>query len=661
MRQSVLRGMNAGMTRLTPLTLALLLCATPALAANSAPQAVPIAQTVPDAVDTPYPGTIQLDVDASDTARGLFKVVETIPVAAGTRQLTLLYPQWLPGNHAPTGPLTQLVDLTFEAGGKKLEWKRDPVELYAFHVALPEGTREVTARFLHTAPLQDSEGRVTMTPEMLNLQWEKASLYPAGHYVRQIRVKPRLTLPTGWTPAVALDGAVQLNGSWAWAETSYETLVDSPVFAGKNFRKWDLGQQVTLNLVADKAEGLAAKDEHIAAYKALVDEALLAFGAKHFDRYEVLLAATDKLGGIGLEHHRSSENTLDADAFTDWAKGESDRDLVPHEFSHSWSGKYRRPARLWTPDYRQPMQGDLLWAYEGQDEFWGIVLAARSGLQSKAMVLGQLANSAAKYSEQAGRRWRSIEDTGFDPAMGYRRGKPWGSLARGTDYYSEGALVWLEADQIIRESSGGKKSIDDFAKAFFGMNPGDFGELTFEFKDVVSTLQGVQNHDWAAFLDKALNQSGVPAPLGGIEKGGYKLVWKDEPNPYDKARMAAAKGLALTHSLGLTLDKDGKAQAVQWDSPAFNAGLTPGTKLVAVNGQTYSADELKKAISAAKDGSGIELLVMRGDRYRTVKIDYRGGLRFPWLERAAPGTTPTGLDQLLAPRRPLPKAKAKAK
>lgn len=356
---------------------------------NSAPVAAAVTRAVPEPQDRPYPGTMTLDIDASDTARGLFKVTQTVPVAPGTTRLTLLYPQWLPGNHAPTGPITQLVDLHFTAGGKALVWKRDPVELHAFHVDLPEGTREVTARFLHTSPLQDSEGRVTMTPDMLNLQWEKASLYPAGHYVRQIRVKPTLTLPQGWTAATALDGPSQSGARLTWAETDYETLVDSPLFAGRNARKWDLGNRVTLNLVADKPEQLEAKPEHIAAYRALVDEALLAFGAKHFDRYEVLLAATEKLGGIGLEHHRSSENSFDGDAFTEWDKNESDRDLIPHEFAHSWSGKFRRPARIWGPDYRQPVQGDMLWAYEGQDEFWGLVLSARSGLQSKDMEIGR--------------------------------------------------------------------------------------------------------------------------------------------------------------------------------------------------------------------------------------------------------------------------------
>lgn len=626
----------------------------PALSATlSAPQAVPLPRQLPDAADTPYPGgTMQLDIDASDVVRGAYRVTQTIPVAPGTRRLTLLLPQWLPGNHAPRGTLAELVDLQFFSGAQKLAWKRDPIEVHAFHVELPEGAREVTARFVHTSPLQATEGRITMTQEMLNLQWEKMSLYPAGHYVRRIRVIPSVILPEGWSMAAALDGLRQQGNRLSWAETSYEVLVDSPIFAGKHFRKWELGQNVTLNVMADSPELLAAKPEFIELHRNLVSEARIAFGANHFDRYEFLLALTDRMGGIGLEHHRSSENQLEPAAFTEWAKYEYDRNLLPHEYAHSWIGKYRRPARLWTPDYRQPMQDDLLWTYEGQDQFWGTVLAARSGLQGKDIVLGMLASWAGGFAEQPGRRWRSIEDTGHDPIVAARKPKPYPSLARSEDYYTEGALIWLEIDQIIRERTAGKRSIDDFALAFFGMNPGDYGQLPFELDEIVRKLNQIAPFDWAGLIQTRINTPGQPAPLGGIEKGGYRLVWKAEPNPFTKAAMAEAKVLNLAHSLGLVIDKDGKVSATQWDSPAFNAGIVPGAKIVAVNGMGYEAEALKAAITAAKDGAGLEFIVQRGTRFQTLRIDYRGGLRWPWLERAAPGKDPTGLDLLLALRRP---------
>ena len=636
---------------------------------KSAPQAVPISQTVPDARDVPYPGgTMRLEIDASDTLRAAYRVTQTVPVAAGTSRLTLLYPQWLPGNHGPRGPLAELVDIRFFAGGKALTWRRDPVEVFAFHIELPAGTREVVAKFIHTSPLQSAEGRISVTQEMLNLQWEKMSLYPAGHYVRQIRVHPSVKFPAGWQAAAALDGPVTGAGNVVtWAEVDYETLVDSPIFAGAYFRKWDLGQKVTLNVVADRPEQLEAKPEHIEAHRALVEEARLAFGANHFDRYEFLLALTDRMGGIGLEHHRSSENQLEPDSFTEWAKNEWDRGLLPHEYAHSWSGKYRRPARIWTPDYRQPMQGDLLWTYEGQDQFWGAVLSARSGLQSKDMVLGQLANWAGLFSEWPGRGWRSVEDTGNDPVYASRKPKPFPSLARNEDYYTEGALIWLEIDQMLRNGTGGTKSIDDFARSFFGMNPGDWGQLPFEVDEIVTKLNALMPYDWAAFIQTRINTPGQPAPVGGIDQGGYRLVWKDTPNPYDTVRMREAKFLSLYHSLGIAVDKDGRITGSRWDSPAANAGLVNGAKILAVNGETYDQDALKRAITAAKATGAkgevpkpIEVLVQRGTRFLTVPVAWHGGLRWPWLERAAAGTEPTGLDRLLAPRRAIAAAPAPA-
>lgn len=617
---------------------------------RSTPATVPIVRTVPDAVDTPYPGgPILLDIDATDITRGVYRVTETIPVTPGTRRLTLLFPQWLPGNHGPRGPLNQLADLRFEANGKPLVWQRDPVEVFAFHVTLPEDTPAVTARFVHTSPLQTSEGRITMTQEMLNLQWEKMSLYPAGHYVRRIRVQPSVTFPAGWTVAVALDGQQAVGAQTIWAETDYETLVDSPVFAGKYFRKWDLGSKVSLNVVADSPELLEAKPANMLAYRRLVTEAQALFASRHFDRYEFLLALTDRMGGIGLEHHRSSENQYEPKALIEWDAYDWDRNVISHEYVHSWDGKFRRPARLWTPDYRQPMQDDLLWVYEGQTQFWGWVLAARSGIQTKQTILDSFASAAGAYSELPGRGWRSVEDTTFDPVFGARLPKPAASLHRGEDYYAEGALIWLEADQIIRAGTNGRKGLDDFAKAFFGIRDGDWGQVPYEFDDVVATLNGVYRHDWATFLNTRMRTPGQPAPVGGIERAGYRLVWKDVPNAYDKARMGDAKALWLTHSLGIVIDKDAKVTASQWGGPAFNAGVVNGAKILAVNGESYDQDRLKKAITAAKDGTApVQLVIQRGEKIMTVTVPYTGGLRWPWLEKTGSGEA--GLDRLLAPR-----------
>ena len=622
---------------------------------RSAPMAVPIVQTVPDAVDAPYPGgTIALDIDASDTARGTFRVTETIPLAGGTRELTLLYPQWLPGKHAPRGSPSELVAMSFAVGGKAVDWRRDPVEVNAYHLTLPAGAREVVAKFIYTSPLQTSEGRVVMTPEMLNLQWEAMSLYPAGHYVRRIRVKPTVTVPQGWTVFTALDGQSASGNRLGWAEVDYETLVDSPIFAGLHARKWDLGNRISLNVVADRPELLALPPERLPVLRALGEEAIIAFGSRHFDRYEFLVALTERLGDIGIEHHRSTEIALNPGNFIQWDKQDWERNALAHELVHSWDGKFRRPAKLWTPDYRQPMQDNLLWVYEGQSQLWGLVLAARSGVQSKETVLGMFARYAGRQAVQSGRSWRSVEDTTHDPIVAARKPRPYSSMSRSEDYYTEGALIWLEADQLIRAGTAGRKGLDDFARSFFGIRDGDWGVVTYGFEDVVAALNAVYPYDWAGFLRSRVELPGLPPPLAGIEKAGYRLVWREEPNPYDKAVMEGFKNLDLTYSLGFTLDKDAAVSNPVWDSPAFNAGVVTGAKLIAVNGTAYDAEELKLAITRAKDtGKPVELLIRRGSRYLTVPVMWNGGLRYPWLERVPGWKGQAGLDLLLAPRRPM--------
>ena len=623
---------------------------------RSAPAAVPIARTIPDAADTPYPGgAISLDIDATDVTRNVWRVTETVPLAPGTQgDFVLLLPQWLPGTHSASGQISQLVDIRFHADGALIPWHRDPLEVFAFHLDVPPGARTITATFLDTSPLQPSEGRATMTREMANLQWDAVSLYPSGHYVRQIRFRPTVLFPAGWGVASALDGRRESDTpagkKVTWAEVDYEALVDSPVFAGAHFRRFDLGHDVALDVVADRPEYLELKPDHLASYKALVDEAMLAFGGRHFNHYDFLLALSDRLGGIGLEHHRSSENSMKPKALVDWDDLDWARNVLAHEFSHSWDGKFRRPARLWTPDYRQPMVDDLLWVYEGQTQFWGLVLAARSGVQKPEMILGEMANYAGQFTQWPGREWRSVSDTTLDPIIATRRPKPFPSLDRNEDYYTEGALIWLEADQIIRAGTHGQKGLDDFARRFFGIRDGDWGEVTYTFADVVSDLDAVYPYDWAGFLKARIETPGRPAPLAGIERGGYRLVWRDEPNPYDKARMADAKAISLFHSLGIVIDKDARVTAARWGSVAARAGVVSGEKIIAVNGSAYDQDVIKAAISAARNSNQtVDLLVQRDDRFTTISLPYHDGLRWPWLERV--GSAPAPLDLLLKGRR----------
>ncbi|RZM15275.1 MAG: M61 family peptidase, partial [Sphingomonas sp.] len=385
---------------------------------------------------------------------------------------------------------------------------------------------------------------------------------------------------------------------------------------------------VKLNIFADKPAQLAATPDQIAKHRNLVTQAVKTFGAQHYDHYDFLFALSDTQSGVGLEHHRSSENGVGPDYFTDWDAAVGDRDLLPHEYTHSWDGKFRRGADLWTPDYRTPMQGSLLWVYEGQTQFWGNVLAARSGLMTRDEMMGSLAYDAAMYDTRPGRQWRPVVDTTNDPTMSQRRPKAWTSWQRSEDYYVEGMLVWIEADSIIRTRSKGKRSLDDFARAFFGIRDRDWGEVTYTVADVAKTLNAVEPYDWATFLDDRIYKVHPTGVLQGFTNGGYRLTYTDTQTPYLKAIEKASKGVNLLWSSGLNLDKDGVVTQVMWESAAFDAGLAVGQKLVSVDGLKYDAGVLKDAIKAASGTKApIQLIVSVNDQVRPVTLKYNGGLR----------------------------------
>ncbi|MBU4040626.1 MAG: peptidase M61 [Alphaproteobacteria bacterium] len=611
---------------------------------------------IPAPRDTAYPGVITLEMDATDIDRRIVSVRQTIPVT-GPGPLVLLYPQWIPGNHGPVGPVDDIAGLHISAGGQELPWVRNTVSTNAFQVEVPAGVASVEVAFKWLTPIDGSQGRVVITDEMLNIQWEKAILYPAGYYSRQITVQPTLRLPAGWQYGAALDTTSFQNGVAVFAPLTLEHLADSPVFAGAHYRQIDLDpggrSPVRLNIVADDAAMLAATDEHIERHRELVRQADRLYGARHYNHYDFLLAVSDRLGGIGLEHHRSSENSVDTDYFTDPASTLADRDLLGHEYTHSWNGKWRRPADQLTPTLNEPLQNSLLWVYEGQTQYWGLVLTARAGLMSKQQALDILANTAATYAEDnPGRSWRALQDTTNDPIIAQRQPQPWGSFQRSEDYYREGAMIWLDADTLIREQSNGRRSLDDFAKAFFGVQDGNWDPAPYTFADVTSTLNGVQANDWAAFLRARLDAVGPGAegPLGGIERGGYRLVWSTTPNAYSRALNAELGRVDFQYSLGLSLNNANRVTAVRWGSPAFEAGLTSGWEVVAVNGRAASAATIAEAITAsAGNTTPIEMMLKKGDRFRTIRFDYHDGLRYPRLERIE--GTPDRLGDILAPRR----------
>ena len=616
---------------------------------NSRPAETPKADTIPAPRDIPYPGTIQLTVDASDVTRGIFRIHERVPVSSAG-DFVMLYPKWIPGGHTPRGDIKSITGFRPSANGQALDWVRDDLDVWAFHINVPAGVTAIDLDYQYVSATDNNQGRIVATPDMASIQWLSNSMYPAGYFVRQIPIQASVIVPPGWKIATALRPTATSANRVDYPITSYEILMDSPLIAGAHYRRIELSPDVAIDVIADNEQELAAKPEQIAVHKRLVEQAVKLFGAQHYDHYDFLLTISDNLGGNGLEHHRSSEDGVKRGYFTDWDNVLRDRNLLPHEYTHSWNGKFRRGANLWTPDYRTPMQDELLWVYEGQTQFWGYVLGARSGMLSKADTLDAIAATAATYSTGTpGRTWRPLVDTTNDPIIASRAPQPWKSWQRSEDYYSEGQLIWIDVDRIIRQQSGGKRSIDDFARAFFGVRDRDYGELTYTFDDVVATLSKVQPYDWTSYLRQKVYGIAAQPPLEGIEKGGYRLVFKDEPTKWIKSGEKTSKNNDLTYSGGFVVGNDGKVSSVLWDAAAFNAGITVGSEIIAVNGRKFDGDTLKQAIKdAAGNGPSPELLVHDGDLYRTVKLDWHGGLRYPRLEKVGKGEGT--LDALLAPR-----------
>lgn len=613
---------------------------------NSAPTAVFPTDTIPAPRDVPYPGVIRLNVDASDTVRSVMKIRETIPVAQAGR-LTLLLPEWLPGHHGPDGQIDKIAAVEFFGNGQKLVWTRDPVDVYAFHVTVPEGVREVEARFNYLSPITGSQGRVVMTPKIVNVQWGAVSLYPAGHYTRQIPIAATLTLPAGWKAGSALK-QTQSGNTVSFEQVNYEILQDSPLFAGLHSRMDDLGNNVRLFSVADEAKDLEIPADVLAKHKAMAAQNIKVFGSKPFDQYTFLNAVSDELGGIGLEHHRSTEITTDPGYYTDYANHLYDRNVFPHEFTHSWDGKYRRGADHWTPDFRTPMRNSLLWVYEGQTQFWGTVVEARSGMSSKADVLNKIAQAAAFLDNQRGRDWRPLVDTTNDPIVQNRRPQPWNTLMRNEDYYNEGMLIWIEADAIIHAGTGGRKGMDDFAQIFFRSRDGDYGVSPYTRDDVIAAMNQVFAYDWATFFRDRVDVPTAHPPLEGLRKAGYALQWSDKPSSTYGELVKLRESDDFLYSLGFSV-AGGKIGSIYWGSPGYNAALRQGDEIVAVGDKVYSNDALKEAVTAAKDGkTPIRLLIKRADRVVPYTVNYSGGLRYPSMVKIGKGTT--SLDRLLTAR-----------
>jgi predicted metalloprotease with PDZ domain len=586
----------------------------------------------------------------------VFSVHETIPIK--DRHTTLLYPEWLPGTHSPSNPAAELAGLVVTAGGKRIPWLRDPVNVYAFHVEAPQGAKSVDVDFQFLAPLDPKRGRISS--KFADLTWNSVLVYPAGYFSRNIKFEPALRLPEGWKFAGALELKSQNGNLVQFKETTLNTLIDSPLYAGAYFKRLDIStgpdNPVYLDVFADKPADLEITTEELQYHKNLVIDAQKLFNSHHYDHYDFLFSVSDIVSGKGLEHHQSSEDGSRANYFTDWGAGVAGRALLPHEYTHSWNGKFRRPADLWTPNFNVPMRNDLLWVYEGLTDYYGNVLSARSGMRTPEQARDVFAQIAASFEISPGRTWRSLDDTTMQPIITSRGSVPesWPSWQRSYDYYPESDLVWLDADTKIRELSDGKKSLDDFAKLFFAIDNGSYVTVTFTFDDLVKALNTVQPFDWAGFFRARVYEVNSSVPEDGFTRGGYRLVYNDtEPEWLKKAD--SLRGASFATSLGFSMEPEsgpgsfpGSLDNVWWDSLAFKAGVKPDMQLQAVNDQKYTAPGLRDAILAAeKSKEPIKLLFKRGDEFVTLSLDYHGGMRYPHLERVE--TTPDRLDAILAP------------
>jgi len=609
---------------------------------------------VPVPKDVAYPGTITVAVDVTDLDHRVFSVTEHIPVRAG--RLTLLYPQWLPGSHSAYGTIAAVSGLVITANAHRLEWTRDSINVFAFHVDTPAGVDAIDVRFQYASPVVGDQGRTVVTPEAVGLQWTSVVLYPAGYAARRMTFAPSLTLPAGWEFGSGLEVASREGNRITFKSTSLETLIDSPLFAGRYFERVDLAPgascPVHLDIVADEAADLAMTAEQLAVHRKLVKEAHLLFGSQHYDHYDFLLALSEDFGGIGLEHHRSSENRQPPRYFSEWDKYATTRDLLAHELVHSWNGKFRRPAGQLVLNFNTALDNDLLWVYEGLTQYYGHVIAARSGLWTPEMAREQLAHSAANLDRnRPGRSWRALQDTTNQPVITPREPLSFVSWERTEEYYAEGELIWLDVDTRIRELTGGQRSLDDFARAFYGMQDGVVGPVSYTFNDVVVALNSVAANDWRTFLRARLDSHGPGAPLAGIARGGWKIVFKDTPSAYLESYEQAEKTLDLIHSLGLRVSTrdSGSITEVAWGGPAFEAGLTMGSTIVAVNGLAFKPEALERSVkNASASHTPVELIVKNGERYHVVRIPYYDGLQYPHLERV--DGTDDRLSQILKPR-----------
>lgn len=580
---------------------------------------------------------ISLRVDLTQAPRKIFHAEMTIPVKPGP--LTLLYPKWIPGEHGPTGPIQNLAGLEFTVNGKRIPWKRDLVNMFAFHLQIPEGASflHVSLDFLSPVEEGDFSAGVSATPKLVDLNWNQVALYPAGHPTKDYTYKPVLILPKGWKFGTALGVENRSGSRVTFKPVSFNNLVDSPVIAGQYFRQCTLHDSAPFNyldMVSDDPSALAIPKKILKGYRYLVNQAHALFGSYHYKSYHFLLTLSDHTAHFGLEHHQSSDDRTGERMLVDPQHFLFSAGLLPHEFVHSWNGKYRRPADLYQPDFNKPERTDMLWVYEGLTQYFGPVLTARSGLWTPKQFRQALAQAAASMDHTPGREWRPLIDTAISAPFLYGAPRYWESWRRSVDFYPEGTLIWLDVDTKIRELTKGRRSLDDFARNFYGMDDGSIITNTYTFDDIVTTLNHVAPYDWAGFLHDLLYRTGKHAPLAGITRSGWKLVYTDSPSTYLKAMEMVYKFHDLTDSIGLNFTDSGHITDVLWNGPAFKSGLGPGMQIIAVNGVDFTPRVMIEAVSRSSTSKAPVTLTVKNDGFlQTYSVDYHGGLKYPHLVR----------------------------
>jgi predicted metalloprotease with PDZ domain len=576
----------------------------------------------------------RLRVDATDAPRNILHSVVTIPVASG--DVTLVYPKWLPGNHRPTGPIQNLTGLHIKAGGQELEWQRDLVDMWAFHLKVPSGAKELEVSF---DTITYNARNSAASSKVLDLLWNQVVLYPKDTPSDAVQVAASVVLPDGWKFGTALTPTSQSGRSAEFQSVSLTRLVDSPLIAGLWYRQIQISSPGetpihVIDMVGESEESLQITDHDLASYKQLVAETGKLFGARHYEKYHFLWTLSDQTAHHGLEHHESSDNGTAEDVFSNPNAHNLEADLLPHEFVHSWNGKYRRPEGLVTANYQEPMKGDLLWVYEGFTDYLGNILAARIGLRSPEQFRENLAYTAAMLDHRAGRTWRPLQDTATSVQILFAGPQQWVNWRRTADYYPEGYLIWLDVDATIRRQTNGQKSLNDFCRSFYGGPSGPPAVVPYKFEDVVAALNQVAPHDWARLLRERLDSKSAHAPLGGIENGGWKLVYTDQKNSTMEAAEKSGEGLDLSFSLGMILTKEGDVRDVIPGSPAYAAGLGAGMKVIGVNGRKWSKDNMRSALRGSiQSKQPIAIIAENADYLNTYQVDYHGGERYPHLVR----------------------------